>query len=184
MIVVLDSSVLLFLLEPHASAPLDPSTGKPVDRCSDRVNRLVADLSAKRAKIIVPAPVLAEILVNAGSAGPGWLKIIGETRSFRVVPFDARAAVEFASRQSARKAAGKRADGPRAKAKFDDQIISIAHVEGASVIYSSDEGLARLAAPDIEVLGIADLPLPPQDAQMSFGLEPRSEEDATSGPFG
>lgn len=50
--------------------------------------------------------------------------------------------------------------------KFDHQIVAIARVENATVIYSDDNHLGRFARRHgIEVFGIASLPLPPEDRQ-------------------
>jgi hypothetical protein len=61
----------------------------------------------------------------------------------------------------------------RAKPKFDHQIVAIARVEKATVIYSDDEGLGRFAKrAGIKTIGVGQLPLPPIDAQGQLPLEP------------
>lgn len=171
MIVVLDASVLIFLFEKDANAPLDPETGAPVDRCYDRVNHLVATLDRDRATVIVPAPALGEILVKAGDAGPTWLQNLEKAARIRVASFDTMAAVEFAALQRERIERGAKASGGRAKAKFDDQIIAIARVCGAQAIYSDDQGLAAAAAPRLTVIGLAAMPLPPENPQLVLDLD-------------
>ena len=58
-----------------------------------------------------------------------------------------------------------------AKAKFDRQIVAIAKVHRATAIYSDDGDVKSLGErAKIKVIGIADLELPPQDAQLSFVL--------------
>ncbi len=171
MIAVFDASVLIFLFEKDASGPLDPNTGQPVTQCYDRVNHLVETLTRDRAKIIIPTPSLAEILVKAGAAGPEWLRLVSENRFVRISPFDMRAAVEFAAIQHERRQIGSKSTEPRPKAKFDDQIIAIAKVESADVIYSSDGGLAKVTPPHIEVIGLTELQLPPEDLQLKLRLE-------------
>jgi hypothetical protein len=64
-------------------------------------------------------------------------------RGIRIVSFDERAAVEFAAVQAARIAAATKAHAPRENAKFDDQIVAIAAIEGATIIYSHDEGIKK-----------------------------------------
>ena len=65
----------------------------------------------------------------------------------------------------------RRAPAPtRAKAKFDDQIVAIAAVEGASLIYSDDKDIAKLVGGRLRVVSIAELPLPPEDAQGTLPL--------------
>jgi hypothetical protein len=132
-------------------------------RNAERVDYLITSLQRERAKIIVPTPSLAEVLVRAEQAGPEYLRIFGSSRYFRIVAFDERAAVEFAARQAERKAAGvKSSPQTRAKAKFDDQIVSIAAVESATIIYSDDPDIKKLAGSRFDVIGIAALPLPPE----------------------
>ncbi|MFX6011401.1 hypothetical protein ABTE87_22180, partial [Acinetobacter baumannii] len=58
----------------------------------------------------------------------------------------------------------------RTKAKFDDQIVAIARVERATVIYSDDADIAKLAGPSVTVIGMASLPMPP--APPSAGPKP------------
>ena len=74
------------------------------------------------------------------------------------------------------KRAAKTGDAPigwRDKAKFDEQIMAIAIVEGAATIYSDDADIVKLAPEGMEVIGLAALPLPPEDAQPKLpGLEP------------
>ena len=171
MIVVLDASVLIFLFEKDANAPLDPETGAPVDRCYDRVNHLVATLDRNRATVIVPTPALGEILVKAGDAGSSWLQILERAPRVRLASFDTMAAVEFAALQAERRARGAKASGGRTKAKFDDQIIAIARVCRAQLIYSDDQDLAAAAGPRLTVIGLASLPLPPENPQLALDLD-------------
>jgi len=67
--------------------------------------------------------------------------------------------------------------GPRnsnatwAKLKYDRRIVATAVVTQSSVIYSDDKHIRTLAKrAKIEVIRLADLPLPPEDAQ-KLGLE-------------
>lgn len=167
--VAFDATVLVYLLDERANPPVDVRTGTPVDRCPERVRALIDSLSHQNAKIVIPTPALAEVLVKAQSAAPEWLRILNASKHFRIASFDERAAIEFAATQASR----KRLSGsgvPRQKAKFDDQIVAIATVERAEIIYSDDEDIRRLAGGRFEVIGVADLPLPPEDAQTVLPL--------------
>lgn len=167
--IVFDASVLLLLLAPEALPPSDPRTGQPVERCKERLDHLIATFERQRQKVIIPTPVLSEILVHAGEAGPAYLDVLGSSARFKIVPFDTRAAVELAALTREAIDQGDKRSGstaPWAKIKFDRQIIAIARVEGAAAIYSDDAELARLAHRlGIEVVGVADIPLPPPDPQ-------------------
>ncbi len=162
MIVVFDASVLIFLFEKDAKAPIDPKTEKQLDRCYDRVNFLVAELQKKSAKLVIPTPALAEILVHAADAAPEWLNTISASKHFVIAPFDALAAIEYSALQAER--VKPHHEGKR-KAKFDDQILAIAKICNADIIYSSDKGIANSASPRFSVIGIFDLPLPPEEPQ-------------------
>jgi hypothetical protein len=170
LIVVFDASILVYVVDDEASPPTDPATGQPVEYCQARVVHLLNRLQQQQAKIIIPTPALAEVLVKADrAAAPEYLRILGSSRHFRLAPFDEKAAVEFADRQAERQSGGGRAPGEtRAKAKFDDQILAIAAVEGATTIYSDDGGLVRLAESRFDVVSIADLPPPPEPKQGSL----------------
>ena len=179
MIVAIDASILLYLIDDAVPAPIDPATNAPVADCRARVKHLVTTLGRGNGKIIIPTPALAEVLIRAGEAGPEWLRLLNASRHFRIVPFDQRAAVECAALGARRLAGSGAATTPRWKAKFDEQIVAIAAVERATSIYSDDTDIARLVAEGITVIGIAALPLPPLDAQLDL-LEPLSAEMATS----
>jgi predicted nucleic acid-binding protein len=96
-----------------------------------------------------------------------------------------RAAIEFSDLQRAAldeekklKAADR---AKREKPKFDHQIVAIAKAEGATTIYSDDAQFARFAKrAGIRVIGIAELPLPPTDAQGELFLEPPSPAPAST----
>ncbi|SIS86830.1 PIN domain-containing protein [Paracoccus saliphilus] len=162
MIVALDASVLIFFFEKDAKSPNDPDTGEPLHRCYDRVNHLILELAANSAKIIIPTPALAEVLVMANGAATEWLNIINKSRHFEVVDFDMLAAVEHAAQMNV---APKPLTQGKQKAKFDYQIVSIARTAGASIIYSSDKHVKKAAGSELTVLGVLDLPLPPEQAQ-------------------
>ena len=178
MIVAFDASILIYVLDKAANPPVDPATGKPVDSCQDRVAHLLEILQERDAKIVIPTPALAEVLVRAAKGGPEFLRILASSKHFRIAAFDERAAVEFAARQADRIAGGGRMPASRAKAKFDDQIMAIAAIEGATTIYSDDEDIAKLAKGHFDVIKIAALPLPPEAAQGKLPFEADDKDGA------
>lgn len=175
MIAAIDASVLLLMFDPDAGVPRGPD-GEPVERCKERVDYLVERLSKSGGHLLVPTPALSELLVGAGAAGQEWMSRLNNRRSIRIVPFDALAAVECAA--LARDRASRNSTSPRAKAKFDEQIVAIAKLHRAVEIYSDDDDIRKLAAADMTVIGIAELPLPPEAAQRSLGLEMPAEPSA------
>jgi predicted nucleic acid-binding protein len=165
--VSIDAGFLGLFLHPAAKVPNDPSTGLPTLRARDRVERLMDDLDAKRERIIIPSPALAEFLVLAADDGPQYLTEIALRGSFYIYPFDQLVAVELAAMElHARKQGHKRfplpSDAPWQKIKFDRQIVAIAKFNKAHTIYS-DDGHVRMIAEDVGIKGIGcwELGLPP-----------------------
>ena len=175
MIVAFDASVLVYLLNEEAAAP-QGADGQPIPNCQIRVSHLIAELQRAKAKIVIPAPALAEVLVLGGAVAADWLSILNTSRHIVIAPFDERSAIEYSIMERAR-LAGPRLSSPRTKAKFDHQIVAIARVEGAERIYSDDADIRRLWPEDDHVVGVAQLPLPPQDAQLTIEFDPQINED-------
>lgn len=96
MTLVVDSSALALLINPAASPPDDPATGKPVEQSRERIEHFIASLTASDT-LIVPAPVLAEALVRAEEGGPGLLAAIKGLARVKVRAFGERAAIEAAA---------------------------------------------------------------------------------------
>lgn len=65
--------------------------------------------------------------------------------------------------------------------KFDRQIVAIALVSGASVLYSDEAGVAKFAAGcGLTVKGIADLPVPASQQTLAFPEPAPPEQDGDS----
>lgn len=168
--VLFDSSALLLTLYPKASPPLDPSTNAPLGHAKQRVDYLIRKLSKERASVIVPTPVLSEVLVYANAAAPEYIQKLQQS-PFKVVPFDSRAALECAEAIRKFGAKGKGPSNPRAKVKFDRQIVAIAKVEGVECIYSDDGDIFTYAnAAKIKVIRSFEMELDPEDRQKKLDL--------------
>ena len=168
--VVFDTETLLYTLDPTLSPPLDPNTDQPVTHVKERIDALVDELQSKHEKIIIPTPVIAELVVLAGAIGGSeYLQRIDRLSCFQVEAFDQRSAIELAlmtyeAIKSGDKKAGSKA--VMAKVKFDRQIVAIAKVHAASSIYTCDENLTKFAQNnDLNVIAVWDLPLPEIVAQ-------------------
>jgi hypothetical protein len=102
------------------------------------------------------------------------------------MPFDSLAAIEAAVLTRAAIDAGNKRSGSEsawAKIKFDRQIIAIAKVARATAIYSDDADVRAIAtAEDIAVIGLAELPVPPQSLQIELPLETPVQESPTDAP--
>ncbi|MEX0959108.1 MAG: PIN domain-containing protein [Burkholderiales bacterium] len=170
MTVLFDANILIELLSPKT----------PVDR-RDRLEYLVEQLQKDKIAIVVPAPSLTELLAKAGKAREAYLATLDANKTIRIAPFGKRAALECAMAMEKSIAAGDKRGGAKstwAKAKFDRQIVAIAEVEGAKIIYSDDGDILKYCRPyGIEVRITADLPLPPHAAQgklmFDLGEQPR-----------
>ena len=172
---VFDSTTLLYLLDPNARPPTDPDTGQPVARAKERVELLLETSEAQGETVLIPAPVLCEVLVGAGDAGPRYLDILGNTSRFRIAPFDEMAAVELAEMTRKAQSSGDLRAGTnmtRARLRFDRQILAIARVQNEKRIYTDDGKMSATArAEGFRVTATRDLPLP--SGQTSLPLGPR-----------
>lgn len=169
--VVFDTSVLLLAIHPDASPPSDPETQQPLEHAKQRIDYLIRKLHKARTKVVIPSPALSELLVHAGTAVNDYVQKLQQT-PFSVVPFDTRAAIECA--QTIRKYGikGKGQNNPRAKIKFDRQIVAIAQVAGADTIYSDDADIYSYGKQaGIKVVRSHELELDPEDRQHKLDLE-------------
>jgi hypothetical protein len=176
-ILVVDSSAPVLLVNPAANPPIDPLTNLPLEHAKARVEHLISGLSANDT-IIIPAPVLAETLVRAGDGAAGILEAINGMARVKIRSFGLRAAVETAQMTHAAIQAGDKKAGSQEawqKVKVDRQIVAIARVEGADLIYADDKGLCAFAKQlDMKVVSTWDLS-EPEGATNLFtiaGLEP------------
>jgi hypothetical protein len=143
----------------------------------ERLGYLVEVLEKNSTKIIIPTPALSEFLVRAGDAGLEYLDRLRQTRSFKIEPFDERAALEVALairaniNQMGKRGAAK-VTTTWAKVKFDYQIVGIAKVNNATVLYSDDKDIRSFATQaHLTVVRLHELALPPKEAQMDLGLQ-------------
>ena len=175
--VVFDTSILLLVLDAKARAPQDPATGQPVARAAERIEYLIETLAADKQQIVIPTPVLSEVLVHAGTAMNAYLDALNGQSVFRIVPFDQKAAIEAAlalrdaiSRGGHRVDASK-PDATRTKIKFDRQIVAIAKAEGAHSVYADDEDVHQYAKlSGLQAYRTVDLDLPPEEPQTKLDL--------------
>jgi predicted nucleic acid-binding protein len=161
-----DSSYLIAFVHPNPNPPMD-RFGKPVTQFRERIAALIEQLSAANDVIGIPTPALAETLVRSGPNRAQYMKVLGDSWKFQLVPFDARAAIETAELIAAVKTRKEKWDA-WAKVKFDIQIVAMAKAEGVSVIYSDDKDIENYAKRfNIRVIRICDLPLPPAETEDS-----------------
>lgn len=170
-VVVFDTSVLLLAIHPDASPPSDPETQKPLEHAKQRVDYLIRRLHKGRTKVVIPSPALSELLVHAGTAVNGYLQKLQQT-PFSVASFDTRAAIECAEAVRKYGLKDKGQNNPRAKIKFDRQIVAIAQVAGADTIYSDDADIFSYGKQaGIKVIRSYELELDPEERQHKLDLE-------------
>ena len=183
---VIDATMLMLLVRPGTPIPAD-AQGLPIEKPKERIELLVNKLQKAREKLVVPSPALSEVLVRAGAAASQQIvEYLNKYAVFRIEPFDTRAAIEVAAMTRdaiAKKAKKGSSDATWAKIKYDRQIVAIAKVSGATTIYSDDgdiKAIAKLSG--INVIGLADLPLPDEDRQGSLQLEGHADGQIVGSP--
>ena len=105
----------------------------------EAVSNLIRTLSAENAKVIVPTPALAEVLTHSTETAQDWMQVLNTHACLQVRPFDDKASFELAQ------LLGENAAGLRDILRFDRQIVAIARVYGASVLYADDDKVAEFA---------------------------------------
>jgi hypothetical protein len=150
---VFDTTFMLLLTDDLALAP--PAPAGVTDEARDRLTLLLETLDNARDHIVLPTPVLTELLVS-GRADPGaTLNVLNGLARMRMEAFGTRAAIECA--EMLRRMV--RGSGPRSKVKFDHQIVAIAKAVGAASVYSDDHDVKALCGRErITCLGVWDLP--------------------------
>jgi predicted nucleic acid-binding protein len=164
--VVIDATNLLLMFRPGTPVPPGPD-GVEIEKPKERIEYLVHRLDKAKTKIIIPTPALSEALVRAGPAASQQIvEHLQRYNVFRIEAFDTRAAIEVAAMTRKALDSGRKRGASAAtwaKVKYDRQIVAIAKVCGAPTIFSDDRDVHTLAKTvKIEVLGLADLPLPPE----------------------
>lgn len=166
-LVAFDSTFLALLTDDLTAAP-DPPPGT-TDTARDRLAYLLETLDDERASIVVPTPVLAELLTFERVNPEAALNLLKGLARIRVEPFGEKAAVECALmlRRTGR------GTGSKAKVKFDHQIVAIAKAVAADVVYSDDKDVQALCEREsLPCFGVWDLPQRPVDPQGSIPFEP------------
>jgi predicted nucleic acid-binding protein len=165
--VILDTTMLTLFLRPHAPAPNDPKTNAPVLRAAERVELLIEQLAKDGNRILLPAPVWAELLVAAGDSGPSFAAEVNKRFSFEIVAFDAISAVEAAvDQRNALKAGNKKIqfDGSRQCVKADRQIMAIGKTRNVDAVYTADTDFVKIGGTmNVNVITLWDLPLPSEE---------------------
>jgi predicted nucleic acid-binding protein len=178
-VVCLDTHILIWAIKGEAEAGQEPMIL--------RAQAFLRSLEEEGAQVLVPAIVLAELLVRVPEEKHA--AILQEvSQRFMVVPFDIPAASEFAklfAKWNAKDAEarsdqlGKTApkdehkDMPnpgRSALKADLMILATAIVRGVSCLYTNDEALTRIAQQAKASLFVSEMPQPAE--QIPLDLKP------------
>lgn len=146
----LDTTSLSLLLVPE-SVVSRPGSKKPIKHGRERLEAFVDRTAQVGERILLPTPVLSEVLVAVPANKIQDLLVeLNASKWFRIEAFDLAAAIELADRTAKAKAAGDKREGS-----------PIAIVAGATDIISNDPDLIALGKRwNFSVKGIEDLPLP------------------------
>lgn len=191
--IAFDAGFLSILFHPNPKLPPDPATGKPVPNAKERVEFLIDTLSNSGEKLVIPTPVLAEILIALGKArGEQAIDDHHQESAFKIEPFDEKAAIELSFMSEVKQGERKRKEqeGTWAKVKFDRQIVAIAKTSGVGMMYSTDADVLKLARKEgIGVMELHQLPSPPPseqelpfEAPKGVNLESTEEESGSAEP--
>lgn len=145
-----------------------------------RLDHLISTITKQRSKVLIPTPALSEFLAKAAKARDAYYQRLMSSSQFKIAPFGSKAAMECALMIDAAKTNGDKRNEAKtwAKAKFDWQIAAIAKSEGATVIYSEDGDLARIASKiNMTAIKIDDLPIPDSARQGKLELPTPAEAE-------
>lgn len=171
MIVAVDNSILTLILYPQAKATPNPATGKPVDDLASRLKSMITRHEENGDTIIIPTPVLTETFISLNSDPSILLDKLSALSVFHLYPFDMRAALMLAklSNSEISKSERRRGIAPYQKVKFDRQIVSIALVADAEVLYTDDKSQSYFAeSAGLKVVHSWDLDIADRFRQKDF----------------
>lgn len=184
--IAFDTTALSLVWVPGATAR-NRRTQKPIKYAKERLEALIDRIAADDDVILIPTPVLSEVIVKIPSKAHELIEYIRSSPWFRVESFDAAAALELGLRTEKAISDGDKREGINdatwTKIKFDRQIISIAMVNNASKIISDDGDIAAIGERcNFPVKSIGDLPIPEHliPPPLLAKLEEEDENEGTS----
>jgi len=111
--IAFDTTALSLLVIPNATVN-SSLTKKPIKHARERLDALIERIAMDGDTILIPTPVLSEVLVKIPSRVDELLKKLRTSPWFRVESFDAAAAVELGLRTAKAMADGDKREGVRA----------------------------------------------------------------------
>lgn len=172
--VVLDTNVLLQVIGnvKPGSILYDPRSTQPIERAGDRAEALVERIDTAGGSVLIPAPVLAEVLIGLGPGQSTELvESIRQLSCFEIVSFDEVAAIECAGMITPQELKAALADPSVTKAKFrfDRQILAIALANNVNEIWTHDKQLFEKAVSlGMTVRSLGDIEPDPEQLEVDF----------------
>jgi len=167
MTAIFDTNTIVHLVHPDA-----PSS---TDQVIARVFHLVEKLGKMNATVVIPAPVLAELLLFSNADESMIQAEIRKIGKVEIGQFDELAAIELARLERKIRPSGVSSSefiGSRSKLKFDKLIVAIAHCYESPTLYSDDKNVVRIANRiGLNVVSSNQLPLPPEEPQQGFEFD-------------
>jgi predicted nucleic acid-binding protein len=164
--IVVDANFLVLMFDPEAMPH--------IARGRDRVAHFIDELARSGEDIMIPAPVIAEVVAGRIERTTEIVEELRRHRNFIVQPFDEVIAIEtgYLIRAAAdRMPAAERPVGWKVTMKYDAQIAATARVRGARALCTADSGFEQyLGDSNVKVLQVEELPLPPANPQRSLDL--------------
>jgi rRNA-processing protein FCF1 len=181
--VVIDATTLMLLFRSDVPARATDSKGKSIDYVPERVTHLVKTVEGSKSRIVIPTPVLSELLAQASRDPPFLSPSASADRVMTASSIAARVSNGSTRNTAARSISSRMhcvsSAVARTKIKFDRQIVAIAKVVQATAIYTDDQNLASTAKTvGIPSIGLAELPLPPETAQGQLPFEAKKPDAA------
>jgi predicted nucleic acid-binding protein len=170
--IAFDTSFLTMLFVPDAKHEIRDARA--------RINFLVSEIHATGERILVPTPVLSELLVQSGDAREQIIAELTKSPKFLLAAFDIPCALELALMTDAAftsKDKKSGATGPYIKVKFDRQIVATAKAHGARIMYSDDGDIRAICArEELKCDGVADIKLPEKNLNVFDWGQPLEEK--------
>ena len=148
----LDTHVLIWGIKKQAN----PTQQNMIDRAA----RFIQWLEKEKHTVIIPAPVLGELLMKI-PVEQHQNFISQFSKNFIIAPFDAHAASQFAyiwQKTGESYQSNNQGNSGREKIKVDCMIVAIAVAQKANVLYSEDADIIKIANGFVNVKTIPDIP--------------------------
>lgn len=163
--VVFDTNFLVLLMQEDPPPVVHPETKAEVANVRERIEYLIERLHKTRTKIIIPTPVLAELLIRFADRTEEIVDVLRQTYRFEFAAFDTAAAIETGMVLFKHRRAGDKKGGSSeswTKVRFDRQIVSIAKSRNAVAVYSTDEQVRKYTEDlGMKAISVWDLDEPP-----------------------